>query len=1203
MIFNLLFKHSGNNNINAVQNSLVSNNALVSDTERELQELLSLIHNNNTEKEVVNSTDELTNKLPSDLILESSNFKIKQMIKFVFANTNNVIDKYSPDVVFNEQFMEIEGKFYYMPENKWAELRKSILLLPVTSNAETITRLANRTEPIQINQEFLDILEQISKTILNNQVTKLLDVTAIIKLVVNNNTRVLADLIIKALQTRIKIFLVDNKSNFAGKKFSMNITNLCTNIGELLFTNYFLNTFHDDHEKVTFMFDNRKSFFKFKELLNLKYSKDILLLLQKDLNNNHNIEGYLSSMAKSIAQQGIFPNQYYSNDDLHICFLCMYIREYLSVLLLEDSCNESILKNTNIVELRGLLQNIIDKVTFKIGSLIIQTLIDEKFLLEEMSIEDTNIYVSRAVYLPENIILALQITAADNKPLLSPNTFNNNNKTLITSTEGLTIKINADIRSIHNKPEYVCMYKQKLKDLLSPEYNTFCIAKPHFKCFIEYIDDLHLNGSFEDKILFCTHIYTIDFKAFLQKNQDVVTTTFLTKLINFGADLTIVYEPISKSNKTLKEQLKDSPLIEIYNRIIGIKDYVIKLLNDVNLYKDFNFFNIEKFIVYVGRIFSSTYTLQLQGSKLAYAFIAFRNIGTLIETEETYKKVYNAYASQIDPIFLQMFKQFNTFEKYKAHTKKIHFQFIKSQFNNCDNPEITKIIALKAISLKNAYKEGQIPVKELIKELTPYTKIGRKFFSTLFSLVHLYNPDLRTEPIIQEDATSSGFQMIAILFRDHHAATISNLIGDSYHNLYLQQLIYFRIKRQKALRIMEYVNTILGKSPTFASYASNMLYSVNDTESFKQNIIALSEFLLSVKDLNINTEIDNINLKLVFNIFCVGLFDTSTKKFIKNLNTYVQSVVYMLLITFQYTKFLQMLKENAWIEDSNIFENRSLVKTQCIGIIYGQGFHGCCQTFESKLKELAFASGTLNINLRVVSHLGLILTAAFTQNIKYNYPIVKTFNDFVGVLIMGPKKGELDSITYDSDIPKNISDRAIPIKEFGISTEFLHWTLAPHETKILKLDMRTLKKGAANRHRQILRINKPTIDAAALLLKIRAIMAHSMDASIVHEVLDVTIIAARTLRESGVYNNYAFNHDCFAYPKSHIVFLRPIVGHAYKKIYDENFLHKFITNYISKFASNERKDDSRYILNQFLNNKSPLQMYDGVPTNPNWLRF
>ena len=87
----------------------------------------------------------------------------------------------------------------------------------------------------------------------------------------------------------------------------------------------------------------------------------------------------------------------------------------------------------------------------------------------------------------------------------------------------------------------------------------------------------------------------------------------------------------------------DAACKSFYNKISSYKYHIIGILNDANVYKQFNYFYIPHFIASTGRSFSYPQFLQLQGHKFAKNFIRFYSPGTL--NEEAFYKL-NTFISE-----------------------------------------------------------------------------------------------------------------------------------------------------------------------------------------------------------------------------------------------------------------------------------------------------------------------------------------------------------------------------------------------------------------------------------------------------------------------------------------------------------------------------------------------------------------------------
>lgn len=75
------------------------------------------------------------------------------------------------------------------------------------------------------------------------------------------------------------------------------------------------------------------------------------------------------------------------------------------------------------------------------------------------------------------------------------------------------------------------------------------------------------------------------------------------------------------------------------------------LLNDLNIYQHFDHFSIPKYVTSTGRLFSRPFFLQLQGNKLARAFIIFKKQKALQDSDyATIKELFsNRFPKQEAP--------------------------------------------------------------------------------------------------------------------------------------------------------------------------------------------------------------------------------------------------------------------------------------------------------------------------------------------------------------------------------------------------------------------------------------------------------------------------------------------------------------------------------------------------------------------------
>lgn len=205
------------------------------------------------------------------------------------------------------------------------------------------------------------------------------------------------------------------------------------------------------------------------------------------------------------------------------------------------------------------------------------------------------------------------------------------------------------------------------------------------------------------------------------------------------------------------------------------------MLQDLLVYSHFGGFFLGTYISYSGRRFNLNYFLNIQGSKIVSAFLAYPKNSQINE------KNFKFFVNSLDSILQNKLKnqyqinlknkpEFQNFKIYEKMSTKIFDNYIKS------NLIIDEIAFEKLLEIPDMY--DSMIVLYLIKSFWPLKKKAKTFLHTI-SLIYtkIFQNDIYID-LFFLDATSSGLQIISMFLKDKSLSSISNLTGNTYYDIY-----------------------------------------------------------------------------------------------------------------------------------------------------------------------------------------------------------------------------------------------------------------------------------------------------------------------------------------------------------------------------------------------------------------------------------
>jgi hypothetical protein len=117
--------------------------------------------------------------------------------------------------------------------------------------------------------------------------------------------------------------------------------------------------------------------------------------------------------------------------------------------------------------------------------------------------------------------------------------------------------------------------------------------------FLESILNKTFNMEDEEILFLLEILYDIDFFQMLKNNDN---RDLLQPLMEYGLKLSNISD--MRLYQTCVDR-NDITCISIYNKISSYKYYILGILNDLNIYRHFRYFEIPKYISSTARTFSS----------------------------------------------------------------------------------------------------------------------------------------------------------------------------------------------------------------------------------------------------------------------------------------------------------------------------------------------------------------------------------------------------------------------------------------------------------------------------------------------------------------------------------------------------------------------------------------------------------------------
>ena len=474
-----------------------------------------------------------------------------------------------------------------------------------------------------------------------------------------------------------------------------------------------------------------------------------------------------------------------------------YLESHLLITNFKNNANTEHSNNEKYINLeRKKIEHEI-----KLGLILINELIDNKIFTET-----TNKRKVPFLEFNEKLVIELATTSSFYKPWISTKEPSLIYKTEIGNTQ---INMNLLYDPIPNK-SYVKIFPNPILENIIESINTtpYQINNKEVDAFLNILNELQENADSESTILIIKCLYNIDFHDFLENNNN---ENLVRNLISFAKDFTCIL------NNNLREKCSNNlACIYAYNIIIAQKYFIVGLINDLNIYKHFNFFYIPRYVSSTGRTHSMPYYLQLQNNKLTRAFIMFRSTQNISINIEKRNIILSKHLPKIH--------QYRNEEEYKNNILFLFKQYI--------------ISLCKSDADIDTYPYETTNILDQLNWLAKYTKKYKDILYLKTLLNSLKNGTYYYQ-MYQKDATSNGLQIIGMATGDRSLCEKTNVIGVKPTDIYALALntLIEDVNHQRQV-INSLYNKIFDKSydnflnQGFFNSIENLLFQILSDEQF-----------------------------------------------------------------------------------------------------------------------------------------------------------------------------------------------------------------------------------------------------------------------------------------------------------------------------------------------------------------------------------
>ena len=1055
--------------------------------------------------EVVGSNqtyDELPNleNIPASEILQSllkGSIDTKKELEFYIKDNHKKVIPYRQDFVSYENFYILDNKIYFFNKDQWIKITQ---ILSECKNLDCLERTLKKSSVIK------DIKEQVLECIIS--VNQEEDNTIYKKIIQGLNLDMTVQAILKTLNYQIVSHYSDKDKRH--KELSLNFTYTIQHLGNLLGGMYL-----------------EKYFYEIAEFTKESDSKDKPIYVPKQIDENilkeflHKINDSTITIEDYSVQVKSSIHDYAFNKFISL-LEDKKVLDYLNASIYINEL-ESIENPLLDIEALTLLR---DTFNLNLGVVLINEMLNQQLLSKKLMPKEEDNKKEWQLILGESLESQINASAVFYKPRLVD--FKIDTSSLHT-LDKLELKVSVKDKLVKQSSDVKLTLKDAGKVVLEIQ-SPMMIAREQFLSFIEYtlyILDKDFNIKDEEILTYLQIIYNIDFRVIV---ENTTHRDLLEIVMKYGLDLDSNYK------MSLGKQCEISPSIfAIYNKICSYKYHLKCMLNDCNLYRQFNYFYLDRFATSTMRQFTKVYSLNLQGAKIVRSFVICAKLSHNKVTKDNFPKYMEIVKEQISTTealkYLDKLKytdynqlRLNTYEGYCNH-------FIKAEYSYKDFP-------LEA---------------EYLQQITWLSSRVKKPRDILLAQLILSSKNIE-HILIEQDATSSGVQLTSILLRIPEVAILSNILANMYTDLYS---MHYKEYHDDIIEAKEFVLTVLEHIglPSLNDLLDMDKVSISEVKGLGQ----LLEYVIYGKEEDMPTVIQTL-LKTLNSVMETGTLKAMNLVYPKNANWLPDSALVNLMmqslpvkgdkVTYlircllnvrQVYKYEACLRKNPWIVSTKALESRQLSKLPIMAYAYGLGARGRKADFLEYMEETALDNGFDNIDFESLELLASTMERYF---LKFEFKYINQLRTYV-------------------DIVSNY------VKECGFNNKPMYFDnkysmshYKPHFIKVSRPRVRTntsIEDGKSITKITRLSLYQKSHDIDYLKAKstLCSIFVHSADAWIVYRFNEKLNAMNKKLYENKLPLISSFtNQDNFATNIHLAMFLKLLVADCYNEFSNINYIQQ-----------------------------------------------
>lgn len=607
--------------------------------------------------------------------------------------------------------------------------------------------------------------------------------------------------------------------------------------------------------------------------------------------------------------------------------------------------------------------------------------------------------------------------------------------------------------------------------------------------------------------------------------------------------------------KTMRNEYL-ATIIDILNIVFQRKVFLIKLINESITYSIYKFFIYSSYLDTRSRIYDASTALNINNNPIAKLFVKLydENEGSVLNEMDlpVIKNclIHKQTQEKLDELSQKDLK--------KENIKEFH-KYIKNYLNIDDQQYLTLI------------KSNNYHKKDSLLDFL-YTNIKKpKHLFYVHSLINYEQLRFRNKNIqhfcnyYQKDASSSGLQMMSILYRNPELAKMSNLSGNDNYDIYSKATEHvfeifnkLRLFSNLGCRWFE-LEEPLNITVSFQTYYQRVSFN-NDAQCF--SILLNIDFDTSSISRDLLYHIINrmINNKEKYddkgNIIPYPIIDSCQDLLIYLPSSYTTLIndfsklddfkdninIIEYLFCLRYATRLRIISETylgIQYDKNSLWFSRELTKNHVMTLVYMSTSYGRKQHYISLLKDISISGYSKEKYCR---ELAAFLDKTATRFLE-SLPLLKLIYNFV------------NDICHDEKI-------IIKNRNFTI-------TFDPRITKDFQVSCSSFKRDKRGPQLVIKKLTNK-LDSVKLKSMFMANLAHTMDSDLMHHFIELCLNINSTLGKNKCTSRLSFqrNHDCFIL--NYAPLLSILIEEAYLRLSSQNniaYINNIPDALIEKFTT------------------------------------